>query len=97
VEIHITGTKSYKKRGYNVNIAFIVPVDIENYPWVFLFTKGSYTHPPPPLIKTPQEIFQAITTLMRGQNLLTLIRGKSRLVFYRLLTGRGLVILRIPL
>ena len=97
MEIHVTGTKSYEKRGCNVNIAFAVPADIENYPWVFLFAKGSHTHPPPPPTKTPQEIFQAITTLMRGQNLLTLTRGKSGLVFYRLSTGRELVILRIPL
>ncbi len=80
MEIHVTSTGNYEKRGCNVDMAFIVPKNIENYPWVFLFAKGSHMHPPPPPTKTPQEIFQAITTLMKGHNLLTLTRGKSKLV-----------------
>lgn len=76
MEIHITGTGSYEKRGCNVNMAFIVPEDIQSFPWVFLFAKGFHIHPPPPPTKTPQEISQAITTLMKGHNLLTLTRGE---------------------
>jgi hypothetical protein len=87
VEIHISSTGSYEKRGCNVDMAFIVPENIENYPWVFLFVKGSHMHPPPPPTKTPQELFQAITTLMRGHNLLTLTRGKLRLTINWLSTG----------
>ncbi len=80
MEIHVTSTGNYKKRGYNVNMAFIVPKNIKNYPWVFLFTKRSYIYLSPLLIKTPQEIFQVITTLIKGYNLLILTRGKLKLV-----------------
>ncbi len=87
MEIHVTSTGSYERLGCSVEMAFIVPDDIRIYPWVFLFAKGYHTHPPPPPTKTPQEIFKAITTLMRGHNLLTLTRGTSRLVNSQLATG----------
>jgi hypothetical protein len=75
VEIHVQSATSYQKISCHVEIAFIVPQDLNLYPWVFLWVKGLHTHPPPPPTKTPQRIFKEVTTLMKAHNLLTLTRG----------------------
>lgn len=68
---------SYKKLPCHVELAFMVPHNIQLYPWVFLLVKGLHPHPPPPPTKTPHAIFQSITKLMSSHNILTLTRGIS--------------------
>ncbi len=77
MEIHTQDLRSFETLPCVVDLVYVVPNDLETFPWAFLWSKGIHKHPPPPPSKTPNELFQQVNNLMKSHNILTLTRGKQ--------------------
>ena len=60
----------------NVIFTALVPVDIEQCPYILFTSQGVHIHPPPPPSKAPERILQGVKQIIKEIQDPTLTTGK---------------------
>jgi len=53
-------------------------LDLHRNPYIIFVSKGIHTHPPPPPVKTPQQIANDITEIIKATSTINLTAGKYK-------------------
>jgi hypothetical protein len=64
------------KKTCNVKYYHLVPLNLEDCPFIVIISKGIHEHPPPPPVKTPPNILMQLQNILNGDDILNLTARK---------------------